>query len=317
VPAHKKPNELYLERVYDAPLAAVWDAWNDPEQAAQWWGPRGFTITTHSKDLRVGGTWRYTMHGPDGTDYPNVTPYLEVEPLKKLVYDHGGSDDQPPLFRVTALFSAVNSNKTKLQMTMSFAMPEVATDIRKFIRQVGGNSTWDRLAEYLCKESKGEEIFVINRTFAAPLEKVFDAWSMPESVAAWSPPTGFIMEFMRCEIRPGGTSFYSMSGQGGMKMYGRCEYLEIERPKRIVYTQQFCDEHEKVGRHPMASTWPETMLTSVVFTAEDDIYTRVTITWQPFGTVTPDELATFIAARGGMTQGWTGSLDKLEEFLSS
>ncbi|MEZ6045243.1 MAG: SRPBCC domain-containing protein [Planctomycetaceae bacterium] len=55
----------------------------------QWWGPRGFTLTHHSKDLRPGGTWHYTMHGPDGTDYPNMTLYHEVEKYKKLVYDHG------------------------------------------------------------------------------------------------------------------------------------------------------------------------------------------------------------------------------------
>ena len=45
-----------ITRVYDAPVEAVWDAWTDPEQVAQWWGPRGFTLTTHSKDLRPGGT---------------------------------------------------------------------------------------------------------------------------------------------------------------------------------------------------------------------------------------------------------------------
>lgn len=33
-----KSNELKITRVYDAPLQIVWDAWNDPEQAAQWWG---------------------------------------------------------------------------------------------------------------------------------------------------------------------------------------------------------------------------------------------------------------------------------------
>ena len=83
----------------------MWDAWTDPEQVAQWWGPRGFTLTTHSKDLRTGGHWNYTMHGPDGTDYPNTTKYLEVEKHAKLVYDHGANDDRPPLFRVTVLFS--------------------------------------------------------------------------------------------------------------------------------------------------------------------------------------------------------------------
>ena len=35
-----------------------------------------------------------------------------------------------------------------------------------------------------------------------------------------------------------------------MKMYGRAEYLEIEKPDRIVYTQQFCDENENISRHP-------------------------------------------------------------------
>ena len=50
-----KANELLIIRIYDAPVQAVWDAWTDPKQLAQWWGPRGFTLTTHSKDLRVGG----------------------------------------------------------------------------------------------------------------------------------------------------------------------------------------------------------------------------------------------------------------------
>jgi uncharacterized protein YndB with AHSA1/START domain len=55
VAARNKPNELRIIRVYDAPVAAVWDAWTDPEQVAQWWGLRGFTLTTESKDLRPGG----------------------------------------------------------------------------------------------------------------------------------------------------------------------------------------------------------------------------------------------------------------------
>jgi uncharacterized protein YndB with AHSA1/START domain len=53
--ARNKPNELRIIRVYDTPVAAVWDAWTDPEQVAQWWGPRGVTLTTESKDLRPGG----------------------------------------------------------------------------------------------------------------------------------------------------------------------------------------------------------------------------------------------------------------------
>ena len=118
--AKNKSNEIQITRLYDAPLQMVWDAWTDPEQVAQWWGPRGFTLTTHSKDLRPGGTWVYTMHGPDGTDWPNNTVYHEVVPLAKLVYDHGANDTQAPLFRVTVLFSEVNG-KTKMDMRMALA----------------------------------------------------------------------------------------------------------------------------------------------------------------------------------------------------
>src|SRR3954467_8093001 len=108
-----KPNEIRLIRVFDAPVPAVWDAWTDPEQVAKWWGPRGFSITTHSKDLRPGGHWNYTMHGPDGTDWPNKTTYHEVEKYSRLVYDHGASENTPPLFRVTVTFEEMKG-KTKM-----------------------------------------------------------------------------------------------------------------------------------------------------------------------------------------------------------
>ena len=279
-------------------------------------GGRGFTLTTHSKDLRPGGHWSYTMHGPDGTDYENTTLYYEVEKHAKLIYDHGGHKDRPPLFRVTALFSETGG-KTKLQMTMTLPTPEAAEEIRKFIKKASGESTWDRLAEFVEKQQTGKEKFVINRAFDVPLDVMFEMWSKPEHLAKWLPPTGFHMEFVRADLRPGGSGFYFMSGPGGMKMYGHIEYQEIQKRSRLVYTQQFCDEQERVSRHPMSPTWPETMLTTVELAAEGPERTRVTVTWEPVGAVTREELETFINARAGMTQGWTGSFDKLEEYLAN
>src|SRR5262250_2224725 len=131
--ARNKSNEIRITRLYDAPVKAVWDAWTDPEQVAQWWGPRGFTLTHHSKDLRPGGHWDYTMHGPDGVDYENYTKFYEVEKHKKMVYDHGGTREGRPLFRVTVLFSE-EKGKTKMDMTMGFSTPELAETSRKFIK---------------------------------------------------------------------------------------------------------------------------------------------------------------------------------------
>lgn len=313
--AKNKSNEISITRIYDAPVEAVWDAWTDPEQVAQWWGPRGFTLTTHSKDLRPGGHWTYTMHGPDGVDYPNKALYFEVEQYAKLVYDHGANDDRPALFHVTVLFSEVGG-KTKMEMSMRLPTPEAAEETRKFIKAAGGNATWDRLAEYLEHESTGKQKFVINRSFDVPLELMFEMWTDPKHFSQWLAPTGFQMQFIRSDIQPGSSTFYFMTGDGKTKMYGRAEYLKIEKPGRLVYTQQFCDENEKIARHPMAPTWPETMLTTVELTAEDADRTRVTVSWEPHGATTPEELETFVKSRGGMTQGWTGSFDKLEAYLS-
>jgi uncharacterized protein YndB with AHSA1/START domain len=308
-------NEIRLHRIYDAPVQAVWDAWTDPAQAAQWWGPRGFTRTTHSKDLRVGGNWVYTMHGPDGTDYPNKALYLEVEPLAKLVYDHGANDDRPPLFRVTVLFAEVDG-KTHMDMCMALPSAEAAVQTRHFIRQAGGNATWDRLAEYMAKRLSDSEKFVINRSFDAPLDVMFEMWTKPEHFVRWLAPTGFDMRFIRADIWTGGSTLYSMTGPS-FTMYGRAHYEEVRSPDRLVYTQQFCDENENIARHPMAPTWPETMRTTVELTAEGPNCTRVTITWEVAGNVTAEEMAVFTSARGGMAQGWTGSFDKLEAVLAA
>lgn len=314
--AKNKSNHIKITRVYDAPVKAVWDAWTDPKQAAQWWGPRGFTITTHSKDLRVGGMWVYTMHGPDGVDYPNRTTYHEVEKYSRLVYDHGANEERPALFRVTVTF-AETKGKTKMEMTMTLPTVEAAEETKKFIKAANGNSTWDRLGEYLDKESTGKEKFIINRTFDAPLATMFEMWTNPKHFAKWLAPTGFDMHFIRSDIKTGGSTFYYMSNDAGMKMYGKAAYLEIKSPDRVVYTQQFSDENEGLSRHPMAPTWPATMLTVVTLAAEGDDQTRVTVEWQPYGDFTAEELDTFIKAKAGMSMGWGGSFDKLDSYLES
>lgn len=317
MPTETKSAELKLHREYDAPLDIVWDAWSDQEQIAQWWGPRGFTLTTESKDLRSGGTWKYVMHGPDGANYDNFTKYDVVEPRKKLVYDHGGTETSNPLFKVTVLFAEKNG-KTQMDMTMLFPSPEVAEASAKFIKKAGGESTWDRLAEYVNAKVDGQNTFVINRSFNASIEKMFQLWTDADQLTKWACPAGFSMTYKRCEIKEGGSSFYEMSDdKGAVTMFGRCQYIEIRKPDRIVYTQQFCDEKENIIRHPMSPTWPENMLTVVQLTAETSERTRVTLTWKPAENCSKEEIETFINARSGMSQGWTGSFDKLDEYLGT
>jgi uncharacterized protein YndB with AHSA1/START domain len=308
--AKSKPNEIYITRIYDAPVKMVWEAWTDPKQVAKWWGPRGFTITTHEMNVKTGGTWNYIMHGPDGVDYANKTKFLEVEKYSRMVYDHGGNDDKAPMFRVTVNFSET-AGKTKMEMSMALPTAEAAAETKKFIKKAGGDATWDRLAEYLSPTDR----FVINRSFDAPRDVVFEMWTDPKHFSQWLPPIGFTMKYIRAEIKTGGSAFYCMTNSDSMKMYGKANYKEMTKPYRIVYTQVFCDENEIITRHPMMPTWPETMLTTVTLTEEGADRTRVTITWEPFGETTAAERDTFSKAKGGMTQGWSGSFEKLEGYL--
>lgn len=306
-------SDIRIVRVYDAPLRAVWEAWTDLEQVAKWWGPRGFTITTHSKDLRVGGTWRYTMHGPDGVDYPNVTRYLEVEPMRRLVYDHGGSDDRPPMFRVTVTFAECDG-KTSMEMTMTLPSPEAARQTARFVRQAGGNATWDRLAEHLTEVRSARAVFVINRVFDASREQVFAMWTSAEHLERWLPPAQTTMHFLRSEIAVGKSTLFEISGAFG-SMYVRAEYLEIDAPRRLVYLQQFVDRNEQIAMPPGATVWPETLRTTVELVAESAGRTRVTVTVEPEGKASIEQIAAFVAERGGMTRGWTGSFDTLEAIV--
>ncbi|MEZ4811293.1 MAG: SRPBCC family protein [Allomuricauda sp.] len=80
--------ELSISRILKAPIELVWEVWSNPDHIAQWWGPDGFTNSIKVMDFRDGGEWKFTMHGPDGTNYPNRSIFKEIVPYKKIVFEH-------------------------------------------------------------------------------------------------------------------------------------------------------------------------------------------------------------------------------------
>jgi uncharacterized protein YndB with AHSA1/START domain len=121
--------EIAATRVFDAPRELVWKAWTEPEHIAQWWGPNGFTTTTHSMELRPGGVWRYVMHGPDGRDYRNKVTYLEVVKPERLVYNHGGEEDVEPVNHHVTVTFREQGDKTRVDMRMVFVSAEARTHV--------------------------------------------------------------------------------------------------------------------------------------------------------------------------------------------
>ena len=141
---------IVFNRTFDAPRELVWQAWTDPKYIAHWWGPNGFTNTIHAMDVKPGGVWRFIMHGPDGTDYPNKIIYREVVKPERLVYDHSGDDnpDDPHVFQVLVTFTE-DAGKTKVFMRMTFPSIKARNSVIEFGAVEGGAQTLDRLEQYI------------------------------------------------------------------------------------------------------------------------------------------------------------------------
>jgi len=147
--------EVLMTRVFDAPRELVWNAFTGPAQLVKWWGPQGFTTTIHAMDVRPGGIWRHTMHGPDGTDYVNECKFIEVVKPERIIYSQmGGKVGDPGIpCEVTWTFEA-QGNKTKLTGRMVFPSAEISKHVAKTYGVVeGGKQTLERLAGHLSKRS--------------------------------------------------------------------------------------------------------------------------------------------------------------------
>jgi uncharacterized protein YndB with AHSA1/START domain len=148
--ADTSDREMVITRVVDAPRELVFKAFTDPKHVVHWWGPNGFTNTIYEMDVRVGGLWRFMMHGPDGTDYPNWIRYTEILKPERLAYDHGSDEANAVAeFRTVVTFDDMGGGKTKVTLRAIFDTVKGYTDAKEFGAVEGGNQTLGRLAEYL------------------------------------------------------------------------------------------------------------------------------------------------------------------------
>ena len=136
--------EIISTRLIAAPRERVFAAFSDPAQLAQWWGPKGFTATIHQFDLQPGGVWRVTLHGPDGTDYPNDKEFLEVRPPERIVFLHRQTGHD---FRMTMTFAPCEG-ATLVVWVLQFESAAALLPLREIIAQAN-EQNFDRLAAHL------------------------------------------------------------------------------------------------------------------------------------------------------------------------
>ncbi len=164
-----------------------------------------------------------------------------------------------------------------------------------------------------------ENEFVITRTFNAPRDLVYKAWTEADRLVKWWGPKGFTMGVAKLDLRPGGTFHYSMEApKGGVmsgKMWGKFVYRDVVPGERLEFVVSFSDENLGTVRHPGSATWPLEVLNIVTFT-EQNGKTLVTLRGWPIH-ATAEEVETFQKGTAGMRAGFGGTFEQLDAYLGS
>jgi len=152
-----------------------------------------------------------------------------------------------------------------------------------------------------------EEQIVVSRSFDAPLELLWKAWTKPEHFAKWYGPKGFTTPSCEIDLKVGGRHLWSMKSPDGMQMYFTGMYKEVVPMERIVYTDSLSDPEGNV-MSPSVMGMPEgspvTMDVTVTF-AHEDGKTTVTVSHVGHGEG---------ADQAGV--GWEQAFDKLTAVLA-
>ncbi|HZU58275.1 MAG TPA: SRPBCC family protein [Actinocrinis sp.] len=156
-PAHPDADrEIVISRLIGAPRELVFEAFTRVRHLSRWWGPEGFTTTTRSFDFRVGGTWDFVMHGPDGTDYQEWITYTEITPPERIALRHGESRDDPNTFESVLTFEPAGG-QTRIVMRTVFPTKELrAQAVEKYHAIEGGEQTLRNLAHYVAELTRNE-----------------------------------------------------------------------------------------------------------------------------------------------------------------
>lgn len=99
----------------------------------------------HEFDLRPGGVWRLTMHGPDGADYENHKEFIEVLPTQKISFRHSGAMHH---FIMTIRFETVDDHHALMEWLMDFDKEDINPSFKEFILNANEDN-FDRLEALL------------------------------------------------------------------------------------------------------------------------------------------------------------------------
>ncbi len=167
----------------------------------------------------------------------------------------------------------------------------------------------------MVNEKEKTKEFTITRVFNAPLSLVWQVHTDATHLAKWWGPKGFKMLKCKLDLRPGGMFHYGMESPDGQAMWGKFVYREVNPQTKLVFVVSFSDENGGYTRHPLAPIWPLETLNTMMLT-ENNGKTTLVLSGHPIN-ASEEECNMFYSAFDGMNQGFKGTYDQLEEYLTT
>ena len=159
-------------------------------------------------------------------------------------------------------------------------------------------------------DNGSQDAVVIERTFDAPVDLIWQMWTEPEHFRAWYGPDGATIPVAKMDVRVGGSRLVCMEMQtpnGTMQMWFTGEYRDVVENKRLVYTESMSDEHGNV-LSPSDMGMPDGHPTTTEVRVElEDVGGRTKMVMTHVG----------IPEDSPGAAGWTMAFDKLVAYIEA
>ncbi len=144
---------ITINRLFDAPIELVWEAWTQADHIIKWWGPDGIETTIIEHHFEVDGHWKYIMAMPGGKDFIAEGKYLEIDPPNKLVT----TANFLPMTEgvVMEILLERKENQTAFTFKVIHETEEYKLQQEKMGVYNGWGSVFDRLAHFLAEKIIG------------------------------------------------------------------------------------------------------------------------------------------------------------------
>ena len=254
-----QPPPVRLSRILNAPPELVFKAWSSADHVKRWFAPTGFTVPTAKVQMHVGGPFEIKMRAPDGTEHWARGKFVEVSEFDRLALDlvvedaHGHA-----LFRAyTEADFAEALGGTRIEVTQSYTVLDPDAAWMAEGAPVGWAQTLEKLAAEIARmrhpatteRSVIHAVFSLERTYDAPVERVFKALSDEAAKAKWFAGEDGRWELIarRMDFKVGGREHVQGRWEGGVVSTFDAVYHDIVPNERIVYTYEMHLDDRKIS----------------------------------------------------------------------